>query len=476
MERTAMRQALVRIGFSNEAAMDITNVQGIDDANKLIILSDTGIESLCRIVRKPGGQITVNEEGDMAPNPGKAVSLRAENNLKLARYYLRHQKRISEWPVPLADITLDNVRSLKGLRDIEVNYELPDDKAPSINNRNWPKTLEAITKYLKSIQGIKGTPLAYVIRTEREVANDDPEWTHNERMIMRAPHFKIENPTKETDVFKMDNESVWKEISDITREHKCWTYVKPFQRKHDGRGAYRALWDHYLGPSNVDHLAAAAELKLETAKYTGKKKRYNFESYVRLHKDQHQILSDLTQHGYSGIDERSKVRHLMAGIRVSALDTVKSRILSDAKLCSNFDQSVTLYQDFIKQMKVTEPIMNISKVQIDSKKRGTKEVQDRYYTPQEYAKLTKDQKMKLKGLRDARGSKRAKTDSSTSQLDDLKKQIASLQSKLDATDDTATTCSGSILTKTGGSNAGSKAGSNLDHPALKRTRQAVQFD
>jgi len=66
MERTAMRQALVRIGFSNEAAMDITNVQGIDDANKLIILSDTGIESLCRIVRKPGGQITVNEEGDMA--------------------------------------------------------------------------------------------------------------------------------------------------------------------------------------------------------------------------------------------------------------------------------------------------------------------------------------------------------------------------------------------------------------------------
>jgi len=358
---------------------------------------------------------------------------------------------------------------LKGLRDIEVNYELPDDKAPSINNRNWPKTLEAITKYLKSIQGIKGTPLAYVIRTEREVANDDPEWTHNERMIMRAPHFKIENPTKETDVFKMDNESVWKEISDITREHKCWTYVKPFQRKHDGRGAYRALWDHYLGPSNVDHLAAAAELKLETAKYTGKKKRYNFESYVRLHKDQHQILSDLTQHGYSGIDERSKVRHLMAGIRVSALDTVKSRILSDAKLCSNFDQSVTLYQDFIKQMKVTEPILNISKIQIDKKR--PKEVQDRYYTPKEYAKLSNEQKLKLKNLRDGRGDKKLKTGDPPATMETLKRQIAALQSRFEKAEEDGTI----ISDVTGSTKTPSKSDKqpvNGEHPALTRTRQA----
>jgi len=120
--------------ISNKAALDITNVQGIDDANGLIIFSDTEIESLCRIIRKPGRQIAGNAVGGLVPNPGKAVSLRAENNLKLARYYLRHQKRISEWPVPLADIMLDNVHSLKGLRDIELNYELPDDKAPSIND------------------------------------------------------------------------------------------------------------------------------------------------------------------------------------------------------------------------------------------------------------------------------------------------------------------------------------------------------
>jgi len=54
MDRAAMRAALVRIGFSNKAALDITNVQGIDDANGLIIFSDTEIESLCHIVRKPG--------------------------------------------------------------------------------------------------------------------------------------------------------------------------------------------------------------------------------------------------------------------------------------------------------------------------------------------------------------------------------------------------------------------------------------
>jgi len=107
-------------------------------------------------------------------------------------------------------------------------------------------------------------------------------------------------------------------------------------------------------------------------------------------------------------------------------------------------------------MKVTELIMNIDKVQIDSKKRKGAEIQDRYYTPQEYAKLSKEQKMKLKGLKDARGHKKPKGDDASSRLDDLKRQIASLQSKIDATDEMVTTSASSISSKTGGTNS--------DHP------------
>jgi len=49
MDPAAMRQALLRLGFSNDAENNITNVQGIDSADELVILSDTEIENLCRI-------------------------------------------------------------------------------------------------------------------------------------------------------------------------------------------------------------------------------------------------------------------------------------------------------------------------------------------------------------------------------------------------------------------------------------------
>ena len=62
--------------------------------------------------------------------------------------------------------------------------------------------------------------------------------------------------------------------------------------------------------------------------------------------DQHQILTDLKEHGYSGIDERSKVRHLMAGINTETLDAVKTQIIASKPLCSDFAACITLYKDF----------------------------------------------------------------------------------------------------------------------------------
>ena len=51
-------------------------------------------------------------------------------------------------------------------------------------------------------------------------------------------------------------------------------------------------------------------------------------------------------HGYAGIDNRSKVRHLVAGIKTTTLDSVKTRIMSDAVLRQDFDACVNLYKDF----------------------------------------------------------------------------------------------------------------------------------
>ena len=77
----AIRDALQRMGFSANAALAVTNEQGIDDMDELGVLTDTEVENLCKVVRRPGGANTAG-----VANPGHAVSLRAENNLKLACY------------------------------------------------------------------------------------------------------------------------------------------------------------------------------------------------------------------------------------------------------------------------------------------------------------------------------------------------------------------------------------------------------
>jgi hypothetical protein len=147
----------------------------------------------------------------------------------------------------------------------------------------------------------------------------------------------------------VDKKAVWELVSSLCRDQDCWTHVKPFLKKKDGRGAYRALYDYYLGKQNVDNQATSAEKAIELATWSQNSKRYTFDSFVKIHLDNHQILLDLTEHGYAGIDEHSKVRHLLQGIKSTKMDSVKTAILASDTLRSDFGACVSLYKDFMTQ-------------------------------------------------------------------------------------------------------------------------------
>ena len=147
----AMRAAYGRIGFTQEALVAITDEQDIDTCEELGFLSDVEMESLCKAVHRPGGTIANPDAGIAGqpaniPNPGIQVSLRAENNLKLAAWLVRHKIRISRDIAP-ADITLQAVRAIKELRQAEESWEAPTD-SPVINYKDRPKTMEGIVEYL----------------------------------------------------------------------------------------------------------------------------------------------------------------------------------------------------------------------------------------------------------------------------------------------------------------------------------------
>ena len=122
-----------------------------------------------------------------------------------------------------------------------------------------------------------------------------------------------------------------------------------------------AFNNHYLGPNNIGNMAATAGHKLINATYRGEGRHWDFERYATLHKEQHTMLEGLKEYGYTGMDEGSKTRHILAGIKTTAPDSVKTQILCNAELRQDFAKCVVLFKDYIKQTKVSKPQeLNIS--------------------------------------------------------------------------------------------------------------------
>jgi len=236
-------------------------------------------------------------------------------------------------------------------------------------------------------------------------------------MIARCPHFADGLAIPFCSDFQSDNVKVWDLISATFKSHAAWTVVRPFQKAKDGRGAYFALYQHYLGASSVDNMSSSAEKNLKNALYKGELKNFNFEKYVRIHMDQHQILNDLKEHGYAGIDERSKVRHLTDGIKNTALDSVKNTILASATLRSDFTGCVALFKDFIHQSSTQSDTQSLQISQVETgkkKKKSTRggpkggghaapiKCEDRFYSRDDYKALLPGNRVYLRQIRDKR--------------------------------------------------------------------------
>jgi hypothetical protein len=159
-EPAAMRQIFVCLGFPITTAKAIFNKQGITGLSEMRLLLDDDVESLCRALCYPGGQIEVDEE--MVNNPGNHVPLKAEQNMKLACYWLRHLDQTSQ-TTAIASITAKVVQTTADYKAVKAQKQAVKPPMPIINARDWPATVNAITKYLQAVPGSTGVPLAYVI-------------------------------------------------------------------------------------------------------------------------------------------------------------------------------------------------------------------------------------------------------------------------------------------------------------------------
>jgi len=114
----SVRNMLQRMGLSVEAATKVVNVNGqnLSVLNDFLQLEDKDVETLCRVIRLPGG---VN--GARNQNQGMQVLAMAEVNLKRMCYELRHHTRFSR-PVVWTDIMLLSVCALSAQAEMEASH------------------------------------------------------------------------------------------------------------------------------------------------------------------------------------------------------------------------------------------------------------------------------------------------------------------------------------------------------------------
>jgi hypothetical protein len=161
----------------------------------------------------------------------------------------------------------------------------------------------------------------------------------------------------------------------------------------------------------VDIMSSKAEHLLKTLSYNGETRHWDFEKFVHRHVEQHMVLTSLIPHGYAGLDDRSKVRHLLDGIKTDKLDAVKNQVLSTPDLRKDFNAVVNLCQDVIRQKNMTRPGRDATVAALESGRDSITpdmSVEDRYYTRKEYNKLTRAQQVGLAKKREARGHKPGK--------------------------------------------------------------------
>jgi hypothetical protein len=67
-----------------------------------------------------------------------------------------------------ASVALTVVRSLRPTKEYKENFKVTADQ-PVINEKDWPRTMEAIRELFGSVLGETGVPLAYVVRENVEI-------------------------------------------------------------------------------------------------------------------------------------------------------------------------------------------------------------------------------------------------------------------------------------------------------------------
>ena len=473
------------LGLKDAAAKALVHEQSISTPSILRDMSEYDITTLCKVIRKPGGQVEEDVPGigrnagrtRMVPNPGAPIAMIHETRIKLARFYLKYKEMTSRI-VETRAMTPSAIQELHDFKLVlEIESELPDvTTIPNLTHDRIFEWFDEFREYLDERVGkASQRPLSYVVRKTTAVKPSmlDPETGKPDSTYMNYSHevhdrapIKVRNETTRIETydhhFLADNVTVWKILWLKLKKGKYSSYLRPFLKSRDARKAFFALHDQLLGHAAIANYGNAAENRLKDLVLDGTKtKNWNFDKYLVEHKEQHMILEKLKEYGHAGLSESSKVNHFTLGITDPTLQPVKAS-LAVSGFDLSFDAVVTSYRTYKSSLqmqpgKTANKRVNVSAVSTTSGNRtsdrenkiGEKEdgfdsskdyskfsVKPRFYKVGEWNGLSKAQRNFLRANSRKKANKQnGNKNTRPSELKTMRAQIAQLQREVAVVDD-----------------------------------------
>ena len=245
-------------------------------------------------------------------HPAQSMGILIQNNLTGLLWYVKDRTR--------RGLPLDpNMVTLNQLRQGHMAYEAyvqNRDKGENIKSlEKWNDKLEfddwdrKVTETLSLVYGRNYCPIAYVIRPDKPAGWDPDVDAVNdyERLMYQLPLNGV--------AYNHDNETVFSFIQLAVVHSQAETWIYDHVPGRDGRGAMRALRNHYEGEAELDVQASKAQQVLDTRVYTNEK-QMTFESMItKLNK----AYNALKRQGQE-FTEKSKVEQLAKRIKNPSRD------------------------------------------------------------------------------------------------------------------------------------------------------------
>jgi hypothetical protein len=223
-----------------------------------------------------------------------------------------------------------------------VDAKLPQKFTPE----KWIQWEIELTNYLSTKKGIRGIPLAYIIRPDLKpneiIAPDDI--TRQE--IYAAP---LEGVTYN----KRDNNTVWGILRSCTMATPAWEWIKQLEGKSDAREGMLRLRQHYDGPDKRKARISDAENDINKAHYKAER-RLSFEKYVTKLTGAFQVLA----HYDAPYPDDKKVRTLLLKMNTNDphINAGIAHVRSNALMM--FDLAVSYLADIIQLAPSTQTQVN----------------------------------------------------------------------------------------------------------------------